>query len=142
MVERNYMEDQKIIISGKDIFSRIENHLKPNEKMKDMIENLGFNKASVYRWKSDDVIPKTKDILKIAEYLRVSLYWLLTGIDDRDLSEQQKKILNEFEKLNDIGKETAINAVIGMALSSKFCDQTLDSPIEKTQRIAPLKKAL
>jgi len=131
------MEEKFPVLSGKDIFSRIKQSLKP-KSIADMAKELNFQKGTVYRWKTSNIIPKTQDILKIAIHLNVSLTWLLTGKDEKSSKSQIKDyskitfdIIIATEKLNDEGKKVALNVIEG--LEQKYPLKNTDQPtIPKT----------
>ena len=58
-------------------------------------------------------LPRAMELVKIAQELKTSVEYLVTGKDL--LTEFERELLREFKLLNDIGKRSAIGAVKGIA---------------------------
>ena len=88
------------------------------------IESLGFSQSTIATWKSRNTFPKADDLYKIADYLNVSMEWLLTGeIKDRfnpnpDLPPNEQELLNSYRLLDDATK-AIINIQINALATSK-----------------------
>jgi transcriptional regulator with XRE-family HTH domain len=63
-------------------------------------------------------MPAADTAIKIAEYLGVSVKWLITGIEEPDFTKEDQDLLDAFHRLNDEGKENAILLV--RALETKY----------------------
>jgi len=61
----------------------------------------GKNKSSVSDWINKGIIPRADDAVMIADYLGVSVRYLVTGEDDAELSPLEKELLKECEGLSD-----------------------------------------
>jgi len=60
----------------------------------------GKTKSAVSDWIKRKCIPAADDALKIADLLGVSVRYLVTGEDDRELSDREKELLNICLPLN------------------------------------------
>ena len=101
---------------GAEIFSRIESSLPPGQKIPAFIKTLDppVKKGTIYGWKEKNIIPKTCDLYRIAKKLNVPVVWLLTGEKDIELSEDQRKLLENYENLDDQGKKLALDQIEGL----------------------------
>ena len=70
-------------------------------KQRHLCDITGKTSASVSDWFTYKVMPKADDALKIADLLGVSVRYLITGADDKDLSDREKKLLKTCEMLPD-----------------------------------------
>lgn len=108
------MAENYPVLSGKEIFARIKQCLGPEKGIKDMAKDLKLKAGTVYGWNEKNLIPKTRDVFAISKYLGVSLYWLLTGADEKGLTEEQRKLLEDFENLNEQGKTLVVEHMEGL----------------------------
>jgi hypothetical protein len=102
------------VLSGKEIVARIIECLEPDLSLGRLIKDLDFKKGTVYGWNEKNIVPKAQDIVKIARYLRLPVYWLLTGEDEAGLTDEQLKLISEFENLNPQGKTLVIEHIEGL----------------------------
>ena len=79
----------------------------------DLASATGKNKSSVSDWINHDVYPKADDAQKIADLLGVSVRYLVTGEDDRELSPREKELLEQCRVL----KEEKFKVVLDLAKS-------------------------
>lgn len=81
--------------------------LKEQEKTKqDLADYLNLKYNTVKSWARFD-IPTAKHLVKIAEYLNISVKYLLCGMPEEfkeELSEIEYKIIEEYRKLNKFRK--------------------------------------
>lgn len=84
------------------------------------LEPLGFSSATISTWKKNNRSPRSDDLFKIAQYIGVSMEWLLTGqkmyMDELFLSEDEKKqfilskrereLIENYKKLNEKEKHS------------------------------------
>jgi DNA-binding XRE family transcriptional regulator len=95
---------------GKAIFYRITSVLKEKDlKRLNMCNTIGISSQNITNIKKS--IPAADTAIKIADYLCVSVKWLITGEDETGLTDGEKDILEAYNQLNDIGKDAAIGAV-------------------------------
>lgn len=67
-----------------------------NASKADIARFLNVRKSTVYSWFERDTIPAADTALKIADFLNVSLEYLVTG--KKDESKKSKTELSDFEK--------------------------------------------
>lgn len=66
------------------------------------IESLGFSQSTIATWKSKNIFPRSDDLYKIAQYLNVSMEWLLTGKDldlDSVYKAKYESLVNAIQNL-------------------------------------------
>ena len=78
-------------------------------KQKDIVDLTGHSSGRVCDWIKEKVIPKADDALKIADLLGVSVRYLLTGEDDKELSAREKELLRICSILSDDKFEAVLN---------------------------------
>jgi len=91
-----------------------------NLKQADLVELTGIGKSSISTYISGAYEPKQKNIYKIAKALNVDESWLM-GNDvpmersnnnfNNNLSEEEKELIEDFNKLNNTGKKEATKRV-------------------------------
>ena len=88
-----------------------------NVKQADLIEKTGISKGALSSYLSDRYKPKQDNIYLLAQALNVSETWLM-GLDvpmDRDAepsedhAPEERELLGYFRKLNDVGKQKALD---------------------------------
>jgi transcriptional regulator with XRE-family HTH domain len=67
-----------------------------NASKADLARFLNVRKSTVYSWFERDTIPAADTALKIADFLNVSLEYLVTG--EKDESKKSRIELSDFEK--------------------------------------------
>lgn len=79
---------------GKDFVDRIDTILKQkNRKRIALAEEIGQSVQAFTDWKRRDSIPAADIALKIADYLEVSLEWLISGQESQEVSGIQPDVL-------------------------------------------------
>ncbi len=75
---------------------------KPGKSQAELAAVLGVGTAQTTSWKKRQADPPAKYIAQIAEYLEVSIPYLLTGVDKnpQPLSRDEKEFLAMFNGLN------------------------------------------
>jgi hypothetical protein len=66
-------------LSGRDIVKRIKEKLPEGVSLKTMARSVGIPWQTVYGWDAQNSAPKGRDLLTVANFLKVPVYWLLTG---------------------------------------------------------------
>ena len=79
----------------------------------DLSRKLSKSKTTICNWINRDTIPQADDALKIADLLGVSVRYLVTGEDDRELSTREKELLEQCRVL----KEEKFKVVLDLAKS-------------------------
>lgn len=68
----------------------------------DLARNLNVTKSTVYSWFERDTVPAADVALKVADFLKVPLPYLLDGREEsqkRDLTDFEKNLLREAREL-------------------------------------------
>lgn len=90
---------------------RLENLLKENKiTQTKLAEDLHIRRTTISEWKKNGAIPDGDICLKIANYLNVSVEWLITG-EDNTLSNELRDILNMYTLLDTSQKETVYTLI-------------------------------
>lgn len=102
-------------ITANSLIERIKEKTNAKE-----LETIGINQKTLSAWKTRNIFPKSDDLFKIAQYIGVSMEWLLTGqkmyMDELFLSEDEKKqfilskrereLIENYKKLNEKEKHS------------------------------------
>lgn len=87
------------------IFEELKNQKK---KQKDLAEYIGLSTSAVSDWKKKGTNPAAENISAIADYLNLSIEYLLTGVEKKsysaELSSDERELLQIFNKLSDKSK--------------------------------------
>ena len=107
-------------ISGPAIVERIDSILQHNYKTRQQLaEACGFSTANIARWKTLGSLPDLKVGAKVADFLGVPLYWLITGQDEEsDVESEDFLLLNSFHVLDENDREVVLATI--KALSKKY----------------------
>ncbi len=129
-------------------------------KQSDLVEKTGIGKSSISTYISGAYEPKQRNIYKIAKALDVSEAWLM-GYDvpmerredqyDNYISHQdnheeicmyhvdskESMLLNEFNKLNETGKQEAVNRVTELTYIPQYTDGKAVSIKKKKEKYIP-----
>jgi transcriptional regulator with XRE-family HTH domain len=68
---------------------------------KEFCLSVGIANNALRTWEIRDTDPSAKVILRIADYLGVSVRWLLTGKDEQDLSRDERNLLSYWDRLTE-----------------------------------------
>lgn len=93
-------------ISGKDIVFRMS-QLKP---IKCYVSELGIPAQTISSWKTKDIPPKAPELLAIANYLNVSIEWLLTG-EEKTIPQNVLDLAYEINALPEVYKKIVFDTV-------------------------------
>ncbi len=89
-----------------DFVLRIDSVLKKlNLKRASLCSDLGLSSTAITDWARRGTVPAGDICLKIADYLKVSAVWLITGKEE-GMSNEEKKLLMIYQKLTAIQKDT------------------------------------
>lgn len=101
-------------ISGKAIVERM---CKLGE-IKEYVLYCGIPSSTISNWKTRDNSPKVSDIVKIAEYKKVSLEWLITGQEKKEegLSADERNMLEAYRLLDEKDRQE-LKAIAELKLS-------------------------
>ena len=89
-----------------DFVLRIDSVLKKlNLKRASLCSDLGLSSTAITDWARRGTVPAGDICLKIADYLKVSAEWLITGKEE-GMSNEEKKLLMIYQKLSPDQKDT------------------------------------
>ena len=93
--------------NGVFFVKRIDERLDAERKRRaELLRDLELPRNAITNWEDRGNIPAGDICLKIAEYLGVSVEWLLTG-KESGLTSEERKILNIWNSLSDDQKHNA-----------------------------------
>ena len=70
-------------------------------KQADLVRLTGKAKSTVWNWFERKTVPQADDAVKIADLLGVSVRYLVTGEDDKELSAREKELLDVCSLMSD-----------------------------------------
>lgn len=77
------------------IVERIQNELKEKgSNIKNLEKELGIGNGTIRRW--DERSPQCDKLSSVANYLNVSLDWLVFGKESGELNEEEQNLLNAY----------------------------------------------
>lgn len=92
--------------NGMQIVERIDRLLKErNLNRVALAEAIGIKPQNISAWSVRGTVPAGDICLKVAEFLKVSAEWLITGKEE-GLSNEEKKLLMIYQKLSPDQKDT------------------------------------
>jgi SOS-response transcriptional repressor LexA len=95
-----------------DFSERLEILIKAkNTSQKAMAEYLGIRRPSISDWKNLGTIPGADTAIKLAQFLGVSVEYLITGKDKAGLTPEQRNLLRNYDKLDKRDKETVLDLI-------------------------------
>lgn len=96
-------------------YERLEGLLKLKKiSRRKMLIDLGLVKDTMLNWRNRKNIPSGKVLLKLSEYLDVSVDYLLCN-DKYCVSEDETLLLNEYRKLDKQQKQEVLTVIKTMA---------------------------
>jgi transcriptional regulator with XRE-family HTH domain len=99
-------------VRGADIVLRIDTLLEArNLKRQVLADNGKFRVENIAKWKTRNSIPAGDVLLGIADYLDVSMRWLLTGEDDAGLAPDERDLLNSYRRLDDRDRQEVVGII-------------------------------
>lgn len=99
-----------------------------NMKQSDLVRITGIGKSSISTYLTGAYEPKQKNIYKLAKALNVNEAWLMGNdvpMERGFISQSDKlpKIIDYYNKLNNIGKEEATKRVEELSHISKYTEE-------------------
>ena len=92
--------------NGMQIVERIDRLLKErNLNRVALAEAIGIKPQNISAWSVRGTVPAGDICLKIADFLKVSAVWLITG-EEEGMSNEEKKLLTIYQKLSAQQKDT------------------------------------
>lgn len=103
---------------------RLENILKQNKiTQTEIAEAINLRRPTISEWKKNGNVPAGDICCKIADFLNVSVEWLITG-KDKSLSVHDRELLKKYNLLTTEQKEMIDNQI-------EFCFQKINNEIKK-----------
>lgn len=102
-------------------------------KQSELVEITGIGKSSISTYISGAYEPKQKNIYKIAKALNVNEAWLMgldvemdrvTTINKLDVTQDELNLLDNYKKLNELGKNEANKRVAELTEINKYVCET------------------
>jgi transcriptional regulator with XRE-family HTH domain len=89
-------------LTGADIIERIDGALALKQtSRKELYSSLGLASNTFSNWEKRKTIPAADVALKIADYLGVSIRWLITGKDEQGLTLEERNLLTKYSSLDE-----------------------------------------
>jgi transcriptional regulator with XRE-family HTH domain len=80
-------------------------------KRQSLADNGNFRVENIAKWKTRNSIPAGDVLLGIADYLGVSMRWLLTGEDDMGLATDERNLLDSYRRLDDRDRQDVVGII-------------------------------
>ena len=94
------------LTNGMLIVERIDNLLKERNLNRVVLaEAIGIKPQNISAWSVRGTVPAGDICLKIAEYLNVSIVWLISGRED-GMSNEERWVLSQWKSLDVVQKDT------------------------------------
>lgn len=94
------------LTNGMLIVERIDNLLKERNLNRVVLaEAIGIKPQNISAWSVRGTVPAGDICLKIAEYLNVSIVWLISGKED-GMSNEERWVLSQWKSLDAVQKDT------------------------------------
>ena len=94
------------LTNGMLIVERIDNLLKERNLNRVVLaEAIGIKPQNISAWSVRGTVPAGDICLKIAEYLNVSIEWLIYGKED-GISNEERWLLSQWKSLDTVQKDT------------------------------------
>ena len=102
-------------MTGKEFTERIDSILHSrNQSRKSITQDLGISSSTMSSWAAGrGSIPNVNIAYSIAQYLNVSIEWLITGHDPDGLTESDRELLNMYHLLDERDKEDVRGIIEG-----------------------------
>jgi transcriptional regulator with XRE-family HTH domain len=102
------------------IIARIDDLLAAQKRgRKDLMAAVGINRGALTNWDIRETVPAADTALRIADYLGVSVRWLVTGGDEKGLALEERNLLAKYSRLDEQGRYE-VNALLDAKLGAGF----------------------
>jgi SOS-response transcriptional repressor LexA len=110
-----------INMTGSDFVGRIDTELdRQDKKRPELAKFLNISPQSFVDWRKRGNLPSADIALKIAQFLKVSVEYLITGEDEAGLTPEQRNLLQNYDKLdNKRDKEIVLDLIETMLKKQK-----------------------
>ena len=101
-------------IDGREIVSRIDS-IRTSKKLTrdDIYSACKISKNSLSNWSSRGTIPAADIAIEIAEYLGVSVEWLITGHEKPGLTAEERHLVDRFRLLDSRDRDDILGIIDG-----------------------------
>lgn len=76
-----------------------------------LAEVIGITNQSFSDWKKRGTIPSADIVLKIANYFKVSIDWLINGNETKELSHEDTSFIFKLRQLSEKDKNTVLGLI-------------------------------
>jgi transcriptional regulator with XRE-family HTH domain len=115
-------------ITGQEIVKRIDSVLKQkNLKRQAVADAVGISTQSFTHWSMRGSVLAADTAIKIAQFLDVSVEWLITGQDPNGLSEEDRSLLSKWHELAAAAKETVMMMIDALLEKARKSSERISS---------------
>jgi transcriptional regulator with XRE-family HTH domain len=99
-----------------DFWLRLKSAIKAKNTTQEWIAGkIGVPFGTFRKWMTRKTYPNLKDGIEIARLLETSAEYLVTGSNPDDLTDEERKLMNAYRKLNAADRENAVLALSAWA---------------------------
>lgn len=95
-------------------------------KQSDLAKKLNITTGQVTAWKKRGTTPPAEYLIDICKFLQISIYKLL-GEEEKELTSDEKQLLDNYRKCNEGNKQFILNAVAGLSNQDNKEPQELET---------------
>jgi transcriptional regulator with XRE-family HTH domain len=96
-------------------------------KRGDFYQYANINSQSLINWDERGSMPAADTAIKMADFLNVSVRWLITGTEDPSITQEELDLLMLFRELDDQDDRAEIVAIIQLKLKKREKTDVLSS---------------
>lgn len=102
----------KVETNGFVIVERIDKLLKERKENRNILAPaVGIRPQTISGWSTRGTIPTADTALDIANYFGVSVEWLLTGREREGLTDEERRLLDEWRQLDERDRADVLGIV-------------------------------
>lgn len=95
---------------------------KYNKKQSDLINDLGLSSSTISNWCTGEKLPRMDKVQILADYFHINKSDL---IEEKEQQDDTPKIMQFYDKLNDLGKKEATKRVEELTYFPQYTDSQL-----------------
>ncbi|MFR8473762.1 MAG: helix-turn-helix domain-containing protein [Lachnospira sp.] len=95
---------------------------KYNKKQSDLINDLGLSSSTISNWCTGEKLPRMDKVQILADYFHINKSDL---IEEKEQQDDTPKIIQFYDKLNDLGKKEATKRVEELTYFPQYTDSQL-----------------
>jgi SOS-response transcriptional repressor LexA len=108
----------------KELIDRVDQTIKANGTSRAFVcKALKISASTFTDWEKGSM-PSADKLFTVASYLKISLYWLITGNDEAGLTPEQRNLLQNYDKLDARDKQTVLGLIETMLRKQNKADKT------------------